>query len=116
MPSAATLTPAATNQHVAPAAITAPSAALGANATVEQRRARTMENMAKLGRALNAYADSYAGYPVTKTVNAAASPPMSWRVAILPLLGYEQLFKLYRPSEAWDSTANKQVLAAYLGG
>ena len=67
--------------------------------------------MAKLGRALNAYADGYAGYPATKTVNAAAYPPMSWRVAILPLLGYEKLFKQYRPAEPWDSTANKQVLA-----
>ena len=109
-PAAAGLTPASTNLHVTPAAVTAPAAALGANASVDQRRARTMENMAKLGRALNAYADSYAGYPVTKVPGAAANPPMSWRVAILPLLGYEKLFKQYRPSEPWDSTANKQVL------
>lgn len=110
-PSAATLPSASANQHMAPAAITTPSAALGSNATVEQRRARTMENLAKLGRALNAYADSYAGYPTTKTVNAAAYPQMSWRVSILPLLGYEKLFKQYRPTEPWDSAANKQVLA-----
>src|SRR6185436_20371347 len=36
-PSAATLTPASANQHI-PAAITSPAAALGANATLEQRR------------------------------------------------------------------------------
>ncbi|MCE9524680.1 MAG: DUF1559 domain-containing protein [Planctomycetales bacterium] len=109
--SVATLPAAASNQNVNPAAVTAPSSALGANATLEQRRARSLENMAKLGRALNAYADGYAGYPVTKVPGAAANPPMSWRVAILPLLGYESLFKQYRPAEPWDSTANKQILA-----
>lgn len=110
-PSAANLTPAATFPHGTPAAVTSPSTALSATATVEQRRARTLENMAKLGRALNAYADGYAGYPVTKVPGAAANPPMSWRVAILPLLGYEKLFKQYRSTEPWDSTANKQLLA-----
>jgi hypothetical protein len=109
-PSAASLTPASSNQHVTPAAVTAPAAALAANAAVDQRRMRTMENMAKLGRALNAYADGYAGYPATKVPGMAANPPMSWRVAILPLLGYEKLFKQYRPAEPWDSSANKQVL------
>ena len=70
-----------------------------------------MENLAKLARALNAYADGYAGYPLTKVPGAAANPPMSWRVAILPLLGYEKLFKEYRPAEPWDSASNKRVLA-----
>lgn len=109
-PSAAT--PATTtNGIIGPPAVTAPSTAIGANATVEQRRARTMENLSKLGRALNGYADGYAGYPTTKMVGAAVNPPMSWRVAILPLLGYDKLFKEYRPSEPWDSAANKQLLA-----
>ena len=94
-----------------PPAITAPAAALSATATVEQRRARTIENLAKLGKALNAYSDSFAGYPATKAVNSPDYPPMSWRVAILPLLGYGELYKKYRPVEPWDSSANKQVLA-----
>lgn len=110
-PAAATIPSAASNQHVNPAAVTTPSASLSPKATLEQRRARSLENLAKLGRALNAYADGYAGYPVTKVPGAAANPPMSWRVAILPLLGYESLFKQYHPAEPWDSTANKQVLS-----
>lgn len=99
------------HEHGNPPATTAPAAAWSANATVEQRRARTIENLAKLGKALNEYSDRYAGYPVTKTVNLPDYPPMSWRVAILPLLGYEKLFQQYRPAEPWDSSANKQVLA-----
>lgn len=110
-PPAAKGATASLNQHVNPPAISAPAAALNATATVEQRRARTIENLAKLGKALNAYSDSYAGYPATKAVNSPAYPPMSWRVAILPLLGYEELFQKYRPAEPWDSSTNKQVLS-----
>ncbi len=110
-PSATTLPSPSANQHFPLAPITTPSAELGTTATLEQRRARTMENLSKLGRALNAYADGYAGYPVTKVPGAAANPPMSWRVAILPLLGYESLFRQYHAAEPWDSTANKQILA-----
>lgn len=93
-------------------------APLSPTATVEQRRARTMENLAKLGKALNAYSDRIgdfpgmaAGYPATKTIDSPAYPPISWRVAILPQLGYENLFKQYKPDEPWDSAVNKQVLA-----
>ncbi|MFN0017029.1 MAG: DUF1559 domain-containing protein [Pirellulaceae bacterium] len=110
-PSATNLPTASANQRFPLAPITTPSAALGTTATLEQRRAKTMENLSKLGRALNAYADGYAGYPVTKVPGAAIDPPMSWRVAILPLLGYNSLFQQYRQAEPWDSTANKQILA-----
>lgn len=109
---AAPSSPAATAKAPVPSTpISTPSAAIRAATSVEERRARTIENMAKIGRALNVYADGYAGYPPTKLPKSAAYPPMSWRVAILPLLGYEGLFKQYRPNEPWDSTANKSVLA-----
>lgn len=96
----------------------APSAPLIASATLEQRRARTIENLTKLGKALNAYSDRPgflpgrpAGYPATRTLDPPGYPEMSWRVAILPLLGYEKLFKQYQPDEPWDSASNKLVLA-----
>jgi prepilin-type processing-associated H-X9-DG protein len=37
--------------------------------------------------------------------------PYSWRVALLPYLGENQLFSQYRRDEPWDSPANKAVLA-----
>jgi hypothetical protein len=91
--------------------ISTPSVPLSATATPEERRARTIENLAKLGKALNAYSDRNAGYPETKNVDSRVYPRMSWRVAILPLLGYEKLFQQYQPNEPWDSESNKQVLA-----
>lgn len=35
---------------------------------------------------------------------------LSWRVHILPFIGYEQLFKQFRLDEPWDSPHNKQLL------
>jgi hypothetical protein len=37
--------------------------------------------------------------------------PYSWRVAVLPYLGENQLFSQYRRDEPWDSPANKAILA-----
>jgi hypothetical protein len=35
---------------------------------------------------------------------------LSWRVHILPYLGYENLFKQFRLKEAWDSPHNRQLI------
>jgi hypothetical protein len=43
-------------------------------------------------------------------VPEAESCTLSWRVHILPFIGYEQLFKQFRLSEPWDSPHNKQLL------
>jgi hypothetical protein len=88
-----------------------PSAPLSANASLEERRARSIENLGKLGQALNTYSDKNEGYPATKRVGDSEYPPMSWRVAILPLLGYEKLYVEYRPDQPWDSETNKKVLS-----
>ncbi|MEQ1826670.1 MAG: DUF1559 domain-containing protein [Pirellula sp.] len=37
-------------------------------------------------------------------------PPHSWRVAILPMLGYGGLYKQYKFDEAWDSDNNKRLI------
>jgi hypothetical protein len=36
--------------------------------------------------------------------------PHSWRVALLPYLDAEQIYKQYRFDEPWDSEANKKVM------
>jgi hypothetical protein len=38
-------------------------------------------------------------------------PPVSWRVAILPFLGYTELYSQYNFDEPWDSESNRKVLA-----
>jgi hypothetical protein len=40
----------------------------------------------------------------------ATQPPISWRVAILPLLGEGDLFRDYNLNEPWDSPNNKRLV------
>jgi prepilin-type processing-associated H-X9-DG protein len=41
----------------------------------------------------------------------SCKPLLSWRVALLPHLGYEPLYEKFRFDEAWDSPHNKPLLA-----
>lgn len=68
------------------------------------------DNLQSIAKALNAYCDRYGNYPppVVKDVNG--KPLYSWRVLILPFLGYEDLYKRYELTQAWDSAANSNLL------
>ena len=44
-------------------------------------------------------------------VNKDGKPLLSWRVAILPLLGEEALYKQFKLDEPWDSPHNKPLVA-----
>lgn len=43
---------------------------------------------------------------------AEAGPAYSWRVALLPYLGYQELYNSFDFSQPWDSEANKKAAAA----
>jgi RNA polymerase sigma factor (sigma-70 family) len=42
---------------------------------------------------------------------AVGRPLLSWRVEILPFLGEQELYKLFKRDEPWDSEHNKKLLA-----
>jgi hypothetical protein len=49
-------------------------------------------------------------YPPAYIVNGKQQPLLSWRVALLPDLGAEDLFELFHFDEPWDSPHNKQLV------
>jgi hypothetical protein len=59
--------------------------------------------------ALDAYRDQNGHFPPA-VISEHGRPPYSWRVAILPYLDRQDLFKSYRFDETWDSPGNKQLL------
>ena len=77
---------------------------------VEERRQRTIDNMAAIGQAFELYLKQNRKYPASFIANAAQRPILSWRVAILPYLGYDELFAQFRTDEAWDSTHNAKLI------
>jgi hypothetical protein len=73
-------------------------------------QARDLDNMRTIAKALNAYCDRYGSYPPPATVNAQGKKLLSWRVLILPFMGYEDLYKRFELSQPWDSPSNMNLL------
>ncbi len=80
--------------------------------TEVERRARSIANLEKIGQALAAYVAK------RKQLPAAGIPRdgellLSWRVMILPELGYPELYKRFLDTEPWDG-ANNRLLLDYI--
>ena len=81
------------------------------------------EHFRPLGQAMDKYHDKHGHYPPAAILGKDGQPLLSWRVAILPYLGEEALYKQFKLDEPWDSLHNKKMLkkmpkalsAAYAG-
>ncbi|WP_220498244.1 DUF1559 family PulG-like putative transporter [Stieleria mannarensis] len=78
--------------------------------TVAQRRRRAFDNLQKINAALLAYLDETRHYPRSYHQNAGGVPTLSWRVELLPYLGYEELYKRFDFDRAWNMPPNKDLL------
>lgn len=72
-------------------------------------RGSCRNNARLIAEALNAYADDYGSYPTPVVTDASGKPLYSWRVLILPYLGYEVLYDAFQLDQAWNSKANMQL-------
>jgi hypothetical protein len=61
--------------------------------------------------ALERYHKENGHYPPPAITAKDGTPLLSWRVALLPYLGEEALFKEFRLDEPWDSLHNKKLIA-----
>jgi hypothetical protein len=61
--------------------------------------------------ALLAYRSEHGTFPPPALRRDANSPPYSWRVALLPYLGRQDLFDQYRLDLPWNSPENLQLLS-----
>jgi hypothetical protein len=94
---------------------TAASALAGAlsQARTDAMRMQSMNNLKQIMLAMHNHADTYArGFPppVLMGTDGKGKVPHSWRVAILPYIEQDALYRQYRFDEPWDSEANKLVL------
>lgn len=63
-----------------------------------------MNNLKQIALAFHNYQDTFRKLP------PAAEGGLSWRVRILPMLGYDNLYKQFKLDEPWDSEHNKQLI------
>ncbi len=75
-----------------------------------ERRQRALDNIEKISKAiLNLYGKNKA---MTGLYMASSGgiPTLSWRVALLPEMGYDELYSKFNPEEPWDGPNNKKLL------
>jgi len=74
---------------------------------------RSTKNLMTIGIALHEYRAIHGSFPPAYVPDANGNPMHSWRVLLLPHLGYEELYSRYRFDEPWDGPHNR-VLAVEL--
>lgn len=68
-------------------------------------------NLDAIGKALQAYEAAEKHFPPQAIRDKAGKPLLSWRVALLPYLGEEGLYKQFKLDEPWDSKHNSSLIA-----
>jgi hypothetical protein len=64
----------------------------------------------QLGLAMHNYHDALGELPSHAIYSKDGKPLLSWRVAVLPYLDQEKLYKEFRLDEPWDSEHNKKLI------
>jgi RNA polymerase sigma factor (sigma-70 family) len=71
---------------------------------------RTTRSLKMVGLALHNYASVHNHLPAAAIASTDGKPLLSWRVAILPFVEQEPLYKQFHLDESWDSPHNKKLL------
>jgi hypothetical protein len=67
-------------------------------------------NMKQMVLAMHNYMDAMGAFPTAAIYDKNEKPLLSWRVAILPYIEQEDLYKEFHLDEPWDSAHNKKLL------
>ncbi|MFI5456642.1 MAG: DUF1559 domain-containing protein [Isosphaerales bacterium] len=80
------------------------------NAVRESRRDQCAVQLKRLGLAMHEYHEAHEHFPAPVLARGDGTPLLSWRVAILPHLGYRSLYERFHLDEPWDSPHNRALL------
>ena len=69
----------------------------------------SQNNLKQIGIAFHNYHSAYNLFP-TDILDKDGKPLLSWRVAILPYIEEDQLYKQFKFDEPWDSDTNKKLV------
>ncbi len=77
---------------------------------ITKKELRTASNHLKqIALAFHGYHDAMDHFP-TDIVDKDGKPLLSWRVALLPYLEQDDLYKCFKMDEPWDSPTNKKLI------
>src|SRR5579883_1440824 len=73
--------------------------------------ARSRLNLKKLALAMHNYADTYQGQLPRAIMDKHGKALLSWRVALLPYIEQNELYRQFKLDEPWDSPHNRRLLS-----
>jgi type II secretory pathway pseudopilin PulG len=74
--------------------------------------AKSSNNLKQIGLGLHSYYDKIGQLPENAAIlSKDGRPLLSWRVAILPFIEYEFLYRQFHLDESWDSPHNKTLIS-----
>jgi hypothetical protein len=76
---------------------------------IDQNGYQNVQNLAQIALAMHNFHDVNNALP-GQYLQGAGSPTLSWRVAILPYLGYPQLYAAFDKTKPWNDPANLPFL------
>ena len=74
------------------------------------RRSQCVNNLKQIGLAMHNYHSVNNSLPGAAIVDKQGKPLLSWRVAILPYIEQEPLYRKFKLDEPWDSPNNKELI------
>jgi beta-lactamase regulating signal transducer with metallopeptidase domain len=77
----------------------------------EARQSANLDNLRRIGKALNNYREAHGRFPPAVVLGPDGKTPHSWRVEILPYLDIKSLYDEYKLDEPWDGEHNRKLVA-----
>ncbi|MCE5303391.1 MAG: DUF1559 domain-containing protein [Planctomycetaceae bacterium] len=72
-------------------------------------RMQCLYNLQQIALAMRQYESVNGSFPPAYVADQQGNPLYSWRVLLLPYLGYQDLYDRFRLNESWNSPANRPV-------
>lgn len=73
------------------------------------RKTQSAKNLERIAMALRDYEVQYGSFPPAFLADAKGKPLHSWRVLLLPHLGYQHVYQQYDFGQPWDSPRNMML-------
>ena len=80
-------------------------------AEIARAKKLSANNLKQIALAFHNYNDTLGSLPLPAILSKDQKPLLSWRVAVLPFVEQEELYKQFKLDEPWDSEHNKPLLA-----
>jgi hypothetical protein len=84
---------------------------VGAGKSESSRRTQSANNLKQIALAMHGYHDVFEGFPPAGIASKDGKPLLSWRVAILPYIGHDELYRQFHVDEPWDSEHNRKLIS-----